>query len=223
VFSRAPPNQHLLVPPPPNQQSSPHQHHPHLPPPPLIAAVSSLSGSLISHRRLLPLWCSLPWLCFLKVNNREVSTQLSRSSSKSYHGDREFEHPLILIHQKKISNVSSILGVLELAVEKNRPLLIVGEDVDNEAPSMLILNKHHAGVKVCAIKAPGFGDSRKANLDDLASFTGGEVITDESGLSLDKVQSEMLGSAKKITVSVDDTVILNGAGDKKLIEQRCEE
>ncbi|GAB2225525.1 hypothetical protein Droror1_Dr00006321 [Drosera rotundifolia] len=135
----------------------------------------------------------------------------------------EFEHPLILIHQKKISNVSSILGVLELAVEKNRPLLIVAEDVDSEALSMLILNKHHAGLKVCAIKAPGFGDSRKANLDDLASFTGGEVITDESGLSLDKVQPEMLGSAKKITVSVDDTVILHGAGDKKLIEERCEE
>ncbi|KAL9272411.1 Chaperonin CPN60-like 2, mitochondrial-like protein [Drosera capensis] len=135
----------------------------------------------------------------------------------------EFEHPLILIHQKKISNVSSILGILELAVEKNRPLLIVAEDVDSEALSMLILNKHHAGLKVCAIKAPGFGDSRKANLDDLATFTGGEVITDESGWNLDKVPPEMLGSAKKITVSVDDTVILHGAGDKKLIEERCEE
>ncbi|GMH16019.1 hypothetical protein Nepgr_017860 [Nepenthes gracilis] len=135
----------------------------------------------------------------------------------------ELENPLILVHEKKISNMDSLLGVLELAVQKNRPLLIVAEDVESELLTLLILNKHRAGLKVCAIKAPGFGDSRKTGLDDLAIFTGGEVIANERGLSLDKIQLEMLGTAKKVTVSVDDTVVLHGGGDKKLIEERCEE
>ncbi|KAH9713367.1 Chaperonin CPN60-like 2 [Citrus sinensis] len=135
----------------------------------------------------------------------------------------ELENPLILIYDKKISDMNSLVGLLELAVEKNRALLIVAEDVERDALAMLILNKHHAGVKVCAIKAPGFGDNRRANLDDLAILTGGEIISEDRGLTLDKVKEEMLGTAKKVTVSVDDTIVLHGGGDKKLIEERCEE
>ncbi|KAL2899564.1 Chaperonin CPN60-like 2 mitochondrial [Bienertia sinuspersici] len=160
----------------------------------------------------------------------------------------ELENPLILIHEKKISDVGSLVKVLELAIQMNRPLLIVAEYIEGEALTLLILNKHQAGLKVCAIKAPGFGESRKANLDDLAVFTGGEVsllhtelsgdfymfiyaihysprqaIAEERGLTLDKIQPEMLGSAKKVTISMDDTVVLSGSGDKKVIEERCEE
>ncbi|KAI3969193.1 hypothetical protein MKX01_034938 [Papaver californicum] len=118
----------------------------------------------------------------------------------------ELDHPLILIHDKKISDVASLVKILELAVTKNRPLLI-----------------HRAGVKACAIKSPGFGENRRANLEDLAVLTRGQLITEDQGLKLDKVQLEMLGTAKKITVSLDDTIILHGGGDKKLIEERCEQ
>ncbi|EXC09149.1 hypothetical protein L484_005105 [Morus notabilis] len=135
----------------------------------------------------------------------------------------ELEHPLILIYDKKISDMNSLVRILELAVKKNRPLLVVAEDVESDVLSMLILNKHRAGLKVCAVKAPGFGENRRANLDDLSILTGGEVISEDCGLTLDKVQLEMLGTAKKVTVSLDDTIILHGGGDKKLIEERCEE
>ncbi|KAK4591078.1 hypothetical protein RGQ29_021320 [Quercus rubra] len=135
----------------------------------------------------------------------------------------ELENPLILIYDKKISDMNSLVRILELAVQKKRALLVVAEDVESDSLSMLVLNKHHAGLKVCAIKAPGFGENRRANLDDLAILTGGEVITEDRGLTLDKVQFEMLGTAKKVSVSLDDTIILHGGGDKKLIEERCAE
>ncbi|XP_076934236.1 chaperonin CPN60-2, mitochondrial-like [Bidens hawaiensis] len=135
----------------------------------------------------------------------------------------ELEDPLILIHEKKISSLNSIVKVLELALKNQRSLLIVAEDIESEALATLILNKLRAGIKVCAIKAPGFGENRKSNLQDLAVLTGGEVITDELGMNLEKMSPEMLGTCKRVTISKDDTVILDGAGDKKTIEERCEQ
>ncbi|PHT38535.1 Chaperonin CPN60-2, mitochondrial [Capsicum baccatum] len=135
----------------------------------------------------------------------------------------ELEDPLILIHEKKISSVNAVVRALELALKRQKPLLIVAEDVDSEALATLILNKLRAGIKVCAIKAPGFGENRKANLQDLAILTGGQVVTEELGLSIENVEFEMLGTCKKVTISKDDTVILDGAGEKKSIEERCEQ
>ncbi|KAL3359915.1 hypothetical protein AABB24_016420 [Solanum stoloniferum] len=134
----------------------------------------------------------------------------------------ELDNPLILIHEKKISSVNAVVKALELALKRQRPLLIVAEDVDNEALATLILNKLRAGIKVCAIKAPGFGENRKAYLQDLAILTGGQVITEELGLNIENLEFEMLGTSKEATISKDDTVILDGAGEKKSIEERCE-
>ncbi|KAG5514686.1 hypothetical protein RHGRI_035922 [Rhododendron griersonianum] len=131
----------------------------------------------------------------------------------------ELEDPLILIHEKKISSLNAVVKVLELALKERRPLLIVAEDVETTCSFDWIVNV----VKVCAIKAPGFGENRKANLQDLATLTGGEVIIDELGMNLENVGPTTFGTCKKVTISKDDTVILDGNGDKKAIEERCEQ
>ncbi|PUZ42887.1 hypothetical protein GQ55_9G618100 [Panicum hallii var. hallii] len=135
----------------------------------------------------------------------------------------ELNEPLILIHNKKISNVQAMVKVMELALQKQKPLLIVAGDLQSEALGTLILNKLRAGVKVCAVKAPGFGDTKKANLQDLAILTGAEVITEELGMNLENFEPQMFGTCKKVTISKDDTIILDGAGDKKAIEERAEQ